>query len=282
MLRTLSTRLALSLCLVSGLAGTLSSCKAKPDSKAPSAQPSAAPEPAKPQPVKPQPVKRENPRVALCQTAYANLLRVSRESKAPIQTLNRMAADKAGFERLCLTQPEAVVACLAEGMDRKALHQCSELQPDAVRPKADMKTLCGTALDRAVEVLKKEGMPESVAQQMTDRRDDAIRECTRESEAVVLCLIDANSSAEMHACKLVGQGVDQNPERRAQCEAAFANMNRIIVPGKDMPKAAAKSMAGQQDKFVVGCLGGRPEVAACMIAAQDFATFQKCPGVGSR
>ncbi len=210
-----------------------------------------------------------------CEQAFDNVMAAVKAGDAKLQTLNKMAADRAGFLERCKTEPETVVECLATS---KTPHRCSELQPGAAPPKASLEDLCREALDRSMALLEREGVPDGTLERMKDQREDALRECMREDEALVRCLAAAQSTSGLRACRLKAKGIGEDPEHTALCNAAFDRMLAVIEPGVDMPQKAVDSMKGQREKFTVGCRTANRSVAECMTKAADFAAFQACGG----
>lgn len=216
--------------------------------------------------------------VELCVRAQDNTLAVLKASNAPLQTLNRMASGREAFLERCESEPRAVIACLADAPDRAALAKCSWQHPDAVAPNSELELLCNQAYDNALRIAEQEGAPVSALQQMRAQRENGVVECTREPEALVKCLVAAQSTRDLAGCKAgvqAGAG-PVDPAHEAACRQAFANTVRVIRPGKDMPAEAVAQMASQEEAFVMGCLGQARVIADCMGRAKDFEGLQGC------
>jgi len=209
----------------------------------------------------------------LCDRAFANMLVLLKDGPAP--SLERMRREKPAFMTKCSAQPDDVVACIADAKDGLAMTKCSGLQPDAIKPDENMRDLCEQAYTHSIEIVTREGAPESVLAQMADRREAAVTDCTREDPALVRCILAAPDAQTLRTCRQHKQP-KVSAEHRAACEGAHANLLKVVVPGKDMPKQAIESMRKQRDRFVGGCISDDQKVAECMTTAKDFDAFKAC------
>ncbi len=231
--------------------------------------PPPAPKPAEQK----TPEKKPAAELTLCQRAHENMVRLTKDGPAP--AVERMRRGEKQFLAKCAKQPETVVQCIAEAADALALATCSGLHPKAKNPKEELLDLCEAAFDHSITLVKGDGAPPSAIQQMEDRREAAIETCSREDPALVTCILDAKDAVSLRACRR-HKLPPPSEAHEAACEAAYENMLKVVVPGEDMPQAAADSLKRQHDRFVDGCYGQTESVAGCMKAAATFEAFKAC------
>jgi len=238
-----------------------------------------SPEKSSPAPKQPPTTEAgtETPEPDVCTTGYANVLRIQTESQARAQVLARLKRTRTTFVETCRTQPEAVQRCLADAKTREDLGRCPWLGPDAKPPREDETARCTAIYDRMLTMVAAEKPPDHVLQRMRDRRDEGIGECTREPEAVIDCLAEAQALDDVRRCKGgPGQSTNApNPEHVARCGTVYDTLLGPDGPS-DIPKPFRDRWTSRRSRFVDECARMEASAITCMEQAKAFIDYRRC------